>query len=85
VIALNRAVAVAKWRGPEAGLRAIEEISEHPALQHYYLLPATLGELWSELGDVQKAAEFYQQALDQPCSEPERRFLAKRLEAIGKV
>jgi RNA polymerase sigma-70 factor (ECF subfamily) len=85
VIALNRAVAVAKWRGAEAGLRAIEEISGHPALQHYYLLPATLGELWSELGDTQKAAEFYQQALDQPCSEPERRFLAKRLEATGKV
>jgi predicted RNA polymerase sigma factor len=80
---LNRAVAVAKWKGPEAGIRAIEEVIRHPALQHYYLLPATLGELWSEMGDAKKAADFYRRALKHPCSEPERRFLSKRLEATG--
>ncbi|MGH9848641.1 MAG: RNA polymerase sigma factor [Blastocatellia bacterium] len=85
VVALNRAVAVAKWRGPEAGIRAIEEIVAHPALQHYYLLPATLGELWSEMGDAKRAADFYRQALNHPCSEPERRFLSKRLEATSKA
>ncbi len=85
VVALNRAVAVAKWKGAEAGIRAIEGIVEHPALQHYYLLPATLGELWSEVGDTGKAAEFYRQALNHPCSEPERRFLSKRLEATSKA
>ena len=85
VVALNRAVAVAKWKGPEAGIRAIEDICRHPALQHYYLLPATLGELWSEMGDATKAADFYRQALNHPCSEPERRFLSKRLEATGKA
>jgi RNA polymerase sigma-70 factor, ECF subfamily len=85
VVALNRAVAIAKWRGPEAGIRAIEEISNHPALQHYYLLPATLGELWSEMGNAKKAADFYRQALDRPCSNPERRFLSKKLEAINKA
>jgi len=85
VIALNRAVAIAKWKGPEAGIRAIEDIVQHPALQHYYLLPATLGELWSEMGNVRKAADFYRQALTRPCSEPERRFLSKRLEATSKA
>jgi len=85
VVALNRAVALAKWRGPEAGIRAIEEFSNHPALQHYYLLPATLGELWSEMGDAKKAADFYRQALDHPCSDPERRFLSKRLEALSRT
>jgi RNA polymerase sigma-70 factor (ECF subfamily) len=85
VVALNRAVAVAKWKGPEEGIRAVEEISRHPALQHYYLLPATLGELWSEMGDERKAADFYRQALQHPCSEPERRFLSKRLEVTGKT
>jgi RNA polymerase sigma-70 factor (ECF subfamily) len=78
---LNRAVAIGKWRGPEAGLRAVEAICEHPAMQHYYLLPATLGEFWSEMGEPARAAEYYRRALKQPCSEPERRFLAKRLEA----
>jgi len=85
VIALNRAVAIAKWQGPEAGIRAVEEISRHPAMQHYYLLPATLGELWSEMGDAGKAADFYRQALNHSCSEPERRFLSKRLEATSKA
>lgn len=66
VVALNRAVAVAKWKGPEAGIRAIEEIVRHPAMQHYYLLPATLGELWREMGDAKKAADFYRQALNHP-------------------
>jgi RNA polymerase sigma-70 factor, ECF subfamily len=85
VVALNRAVAIAKWKGPEEGIRAVEEISRHPALQHYYLLPATLGELWSEMGDERKAAGFYRQALQNSCSEPERRFLSKRLEATSKI
>lgn len=85
VVALNRAVAVAKWKGPEAGIRAIEEISRHPAMQHYYLLPATLGELWREMGDAKKAADFYRQALNHPCSEPERRFLSKRFEAASRA
>lgn len=85
VIALNRAVALAKWQGADAGLKAVEAICEHPALQHYYLLPATLGELWCELGEPAQAAKFYQQALQQPCSEPERRFLAKRLAAMQRA
>jgi RNA polymerase sigma-70 factor, ECF subfamily len=85
VIALNRAVALAKWQGADAGLRAVEAICKHPALQHYYLLPATLGELWRELGEQERAAYFYQQALQQPCSEPERRFLSKQLEVATGV
>jgi RNA polymerase sigma-70 factor (ECF subfamily) len=84
VVALNRAVALAKCEGAEAGIRALEAISEHPALSHYYLLPATLGELWAEMGEPDKAASNYRQALALPCTEPERRFLHKRLEAITK-
>lgn len=82
VIALNRAVAIAKHRGAEAGMREIEKIIEHPALRHYYLLPATLGELWQELGEAEKAADNLRQALRCPCSEPERRFLQKKLAAV---
>jgi RNA polymerase sigma-70 factor (ECF subfamily) len=82
VVALNRAVALSKWLGPEAGIRALEEIGSHPAMSHYYLLPATLGELWSEVGEGPQAAEFYRSALRCPCSEPERRFLLKKLAAI---
>ena len=83
VIALNRAVAIAKHRGAEAGLREVEKITSHPALQHYYLLPATLGDLWQELGESEKAADNFRQALRCPCSEPERRFLQRKLAAAS--
>ncbi len=80
VVALNRAVALSRWRGPEAGIAAMEEIASHPAMSHYYLLPATMGELWSEMGEKRKAAECFRQALECSCSEPERRFLLRKLE-----
>ncbi|MCI0490177.1 MAG: RNA polymerase subunit sigma, partial [Blastocatellia bacterium] len=85
VVALNRVVAISRWQGAEAGITALEEIGSHPALSHYYLLPATLGELWNEMGETEKAADCYRKALDCSCSEPERRFLLKKLErATGK-
>jgi len=80
VVALNRAVALSRWRGPEAGIAAMEQIASHPAMNHYYLLPATMGELWSEMGERGKAAECFRQALECSCSEPERRFLLRKLE-----
>lgn len=80
VVALNRAVALSRWQGPEAGIAAMEEITSHPAMSHYYLLPATMGELWSEMGEKRKAAECFRQALECSCSEPERRFLLRKLE-----
>ncbi|HSE98684.1 MAG TPA: sigma-70 family RNA polymerase sigma factor [Blastocatellia bacterium] len=82
VVALNRAVALSRWLGPEAGIKALEEIGSHPSMAHYYLLPATLGELWSEVGESDRASAFYRTALSCSCSEPERRFLIKKLEAV---
>jgi RNA polymerase sigma-70 factor (ECF subfamily) len=79
IVALNRAIALSRWKGPKAGLAAITQIEHHPALAHYHLLPATLGELSSELGMPEKAAQYYQAALECSCTEPERRLLQKRL------
>ena len=79
IVALNRAIALSRWKGPKAGLAAITQIERHPALAHYHLLPATLGELSSELGMPEKAAQYYQAALECSCTEPERRLLQKRL------
>jgi RNA polymerase sigma-70 factor (ECF subfamily) len=81
VIALNRAIALSRWKGPEAGIGAIAPIESHPALSRYHFLPATLGELWSELGDKQRASAYYRSALAHVCTEPERRRLQKRLVA----
>jgi len=71
VVALNRAVAVAMARGPEAGITAAEEIAEHASLREYLPVSATLGELWRRRGDKVKAAEHFTRALELPASAPE--------------
>jgi RNA polymerase sigma-70 factor, ECF subfamily len=79
VIALNRAVAIWRCEGAEAGLEAVSAIESHPALQRYHLLHATLGCLSQELGNVEKAAGYLKQALSCECSAPERRFLERQM------
>lgn len=80
IVALNRAVAVSRVHGPAAALRVVEGIAEDPALSRYYLLPAVKGRLLEDLGDRAGAAVCYRAALARPCSDPERRFLLRRLE-----
>lgn len=79
IIALNRAVALSKVAGPAAGLDAIALIEHEPTLANYYLLAAVKGRLLLEAGQREEAARWYRAALQKPCSEPERRFLLKRL------
>jgi len=79
VVALNRAVAVAKVRGPAAALEAIQPLEGDPKLQHYHLLLAVRGQLLAELGRHEEAAASFRAAIDCGCSEPERRFLERRL------
>jgi RNA polymerase sigma-70 factor (ECF subfamily) len=78
VVALNRAVALARARGPADGLRELEKIEGHPALERYHLLPAAMGVLWREAGDEAKAAAYFERALAMECSGPERRYLEKQ-------
>ncbi len=80
VVALNRAVAVAKVRGPAEALTAIEPLIANPALREYYLLLAVRGHLLLELERRAEAAACYTAALECRCSEPERRLLRKKLE-----
>ncbi len=85
IVALNGAIALARWQGPEAGLRALERISDHPALRRYHLLPAVKAELWKQAGKLERAAEAYGAALECECSEPERRFLESGLKSIREA
>jgi len=78
VLALNRAVALARVRGPAAALAALEPLT----LPGYHLLFATRAGLLVELGRRDEAASAYREALACPCSEPERRLLEARLSAI---
>ncbi len=79
VVALNRAVAVAKVYGAGAGLAALERVEGDAKLAGYYLRLAVRGHLLGELGRGAEAAACFRAALECRCSEPERRFLARKL------
>ncbi|HEX3878049.1 MAG TPA: sigma-70 family RNA polymerase sigma factor [Bryobacteraceae bacterium] len=77
IVTLNRAVALARAHGPHEGLKELEKIEHHPALERYHLLPAALAVLWREAGNEARAAEYFDKALALECSAPERRHLQK--------
>jgi len=81
IVALNGAVAVAMAQGPEAGLRLIDPLKSE--LAGYHLWHAARADLLRRLGNVKAAAAAYKQALVLVSSEPERRFLEKRLAQLA--
>ncbi|HYL98574.1 MAG TPA: RNA polymerase subunit sigma, partial [Blastocatellia bacterium] len=60
-------------------IAGLNQLGAARSLKNYYLLPAVHGKLLLDIGEKQAAARCFQQALDLPCSEPERRLLARRL------
>jgi RNA polymerase sigma-70 factor (ECF subfamily) len=83
IVTLNRAVALARVSGAATALASLEHLDREPALANYYLLPSVKGRLLMELGDYDAAAMAYRNALERPCTEPERRFLLRRLKACA--
>jgi RNA polymerase sigma-70 factor, ECF subfamily len=81
VVALNRAVAVAMARGPEAGLALADEQAE--ALDRYHLLHSTRAELLRRLGREDEAAEAYRRALELAGNPVERSYLERRLAEVA--
>jgi len=80
VVALNRAVAVANVRGPEAGLEAIRGIRDREKLDSYYLFYSVIGELEMRLNNREAAAEQFRKAFELAETKSERAFLLKRLQ-----
>jgi RNA polymerase sigma-70 factor (ECF subfamily) len=75
VVELNRAVALAEADGPEAGLAAVDRLE----LDGYQYLHAARADFLRRLGRSADARAAYERALDLVRSEPERRFLERRL------
>jgi len=80
VVQLNRAVAIAMRDGPEAGLTHIDAVLEHGELANYYLAHSARADMYRRLGRIPEARASYEKALALARQEPERRFLARRLE-----
>ena len=83
VIELNRAVAVAMRDGPEIGLALIDGILARGELLDYHLSHAARADLCRRLGRTGEARISYERAIQLSQLEPERRFLQRRLQALG--
>ena len=81
VVALNRAVAVAMARGPEAGLALMDELADE--LDGYHLLHSARADLLRRLGRRDEAAAAYERALALAANPVERAFLERRLAGLG--
>jgi RNA polymerase sigma factor (sigma-70 family) len=80
IVALNRAVALAKVKGPQKGLEAVQAIANRKQLESYYLTYAVLGEFESQLGRFEEATAHLRKALQLTELKSERSFLSKRLQ-----
>jgi RNA polymerase sigma-70 factor (ECF subfamily) len=83
VVALNRAVALAMRDGAAAGLPLVDGLLASGALAHYHLAHAARADLLRRLGRRDEARASYAEALALATLAPERRFLQRRLEALG--
>jgi RNA polymerase sigma-70 factor (ECF subfamily) len=79
VYLLNRAVVVAEIDGPQAGLRALEEVARDPTLRHYHLFDAIAGELYRRSGDLARARSRLEAALMKTGSRSDRELIERRL------
>jgi RNA polymerase sigma-70 factor, ECF subfamily len=79
VVELNRAVAVAMARGPEAGLNVIDQIE---GLDEYRHLHSTRADLLRRLGRSDEAAAAYRRAIELAAQPAERAFLERRLAEV---
>jgi len=82
VVELNRAVAVAMSEGLEQGLRLVDDLLARERLSDYHLAHSARADLCRRLGRIPEARASYEKALALASQEPDRRFLARRLEEL---
>ena len=79
VVELNRAIAVAEADGTEAGLDLVDRLD----LDGYQYFHSTRADLLRRLGRADEARTEYARALELAHTEPERRFLQRRLAEVS--
>ena len=82
-VQLNRAIATGLADDPEAGLAALADLAASGRLAGHHLLPAAQADLSRRAGRFADATLFYRAAMELAPTEPERRYLARRLAEIG--
>jgi len=84
IVRLNRAVALAEAEGPELALPLLDTLAAEGDLARYHLLHAARGELLARLGRKAESLRAFEHAAALTTTMPERRFLARRIEAISR-
>jgi RNA polymerase sigma-70 factor (ECF subfamily) len=82
VVELNRAVAIAMRDGAGAGLALIDALLERGELASYYLAHSARADLLRRLRRRDEAIAAYERALTLTAQDQQRRFLARRLQAL---
>jgi RNA polymerase sigma factor (sigma-70 family) len=78
VVTLNRAVAVAMVRGPEAGLKVLATLDGDERMTTYHRVHAVRAHLLELVGDPKAAHAAYREAARRTTSAPEQRYLEGR-------
>jgi RNA polymerase sigma-70 factor (ECF subfamily) len=77
---LNRAVAIAEWKGPSQGLDELNRLTAAAVMENYYLWHAVRAELLRRMKRWKEAEALFAQALSLTKSTVERQLLARRWE-----
>ena len=85
VAAMNRAVAVARVHGPQAGLHALDDIKQRPLLESSHLYHAIRGTFAAELGQTAAALTHFRRAANLATLPAERDFIARRIEECERM
>ena len=80
---LNRAVAVAEWQGPAAGLAVLDGLAPPAWLAGSYLWDAVLGDLHRRAGHADLARQHRERALGSAPTDAVRELLRRRLAETG--
>ena len=83
VFTLNRAVALAMCKGPQAGLELLNELDKEPLLATSHRVHAVRGHLLELAGDRDAAADAYHAAARLTSSLPERDYLLRKAAATA--
>lgn len=83
VVELNRAVAVGRAQGPEAGLAIVDALADEPKLRDYAPLPAVRGDLLQQLGRLDEARRAFVSAAELTDNAREREVLQARAAACS--
>jgi RNA polymerase sigma factor (sigma-70 family) len=85
IVQLNRAVAIGRARGPQAGLALVDALVDDPVLRDYHLLPSVRGDLLARLGRTAEARLEFERAAALTANVTEQAFLRRRAEELPAV